>query len=277
MLYRQFKNKLFFWTVCLFSFLAVLPLVLILGYLLWQGVSALNWQFFTRLPQPLGEAGGGIANAIIGTGVLLSIAFALAVPWGLLAGIYLAENRRTGLADFARWCVEILQGMPSVVLGVVLYAWLVRPFRSFSALSGGAALGLMMLPVIVRTTEETFKMIPPALKEAALALGVPYYRTILRVLLPAGLSGIINGVLLSLARVVGETAPLLFTAFGSPFLSVNLFQPIESIPHLIFYYAASPYAQWHQLAWCASLVLVLGVLVLNLSAKLLSRRWRVRF
>ena len=274
--WRQLLDKVFFGLICFFSCLAVVPLVLILGYLLVKGVSALNWQFFCRVPQPLGEAGGGIANALLGSLMLLAVAFVLAVPLGLLVGIYLAENKKSRLADCARLSVEILQGIPSIVIGLVVYTWLVLPLKTFSALAGGAALALMMLPVSVRSAEETLRLIPPELKEAALALGVPYYRTILRVIVPAGLSGIVTGVLLSLARVAGETAPLLFTAFGSPFLSLALFRPIESLPHLIFYYATSPYAEWHRLAWGASFVLVIGVLFLNLAAKFLTRRWRVR-
>ncbi|MDR1114033.1 MAG: phosphate ABC transporter permease PstA [Candidatus Margulisbacteria bacterium] len=270
-------DKIFLGIICFFSFLSALPLILILGYLLIKGVSALNWQFFCRVPQPLGEAGGGIANALLGSLLLLVVAFALAAPLGLCLGIYLAENKKSRLADCARLAVEILQGVPSIVIGLVLYTWLVLPFRTFSALAGGAALALMMLPVSVRSAEETLRRIPPEIKEAALALGVPYYRTILRVIVPSGLSGIITGVLLSLARVAGETAPLLFTAFGNPFLSWRLDRPIESVPHLIFYYATSPYAEWHRLAWGASFVLVLGVLFLNLAAKFLTRRWRVQF
>jgi phosphate transport system permease protein len=274
---RQLVSKIFCGLVCLFSFLSALPLILILGYLLLKGLSALNWQFFCRLPQPLGEAGGGIANALLGSLILLAVAFLLAVPLGLCSGIYLAENKKSRLADCARLAVEILQGVPSIVVGLVIYTWLVLPLRTFSALAGGAALALLMLPVIVRSTEETLRLIPLELKEAALALGVPYYRTILRVVVPSGLSGIVTGVLLSLARVAGETAPLLFTAFGNPFLSLRLDRPIESVPHLIFYYATSPYAEWHRLAWGASFVLVLGVLFLNLAAKFLTRRWRVQF
>jgi phosphate transport system permease protein len=275
--WRRFLDKIFLGIICFFSFLSALPLLLILGYLLVKGASALNWQFFCRVPQPLGEAGGGIANALLGSLLLLVVAFVLAAPLGLCLGIYLAENKKSRLADCARLAVEILQGVPSIVIGLVLYTWLVLPFRTFSTLAGGAALALMMLPVSVRSAEETLRRIPPEIKEAALALGVPYYRTILRVIVPSGLSGIITGVLLSLARVAGETAPLLFTAFGNPFLSWRLDRPIESVPHLIFYYATSPYAEWHRLAWGASFVLVLGVLFLNLTAKFLTRRWRVQF
>ena len=274
---RQFIDKTFFGLICLFSFLSVLPLILILGYLLIRGLSSLNWQFFFRVPAPLGETGGGIAHALVGSFLLLSTAFILAVPLGLLVGIYLSENKKSRLADYARLSVEILQGIPSIVIGLVIYTWLVLPFRSFSVLAGGAALALMMLPVIVRSAEETLRLIPPTLKEASLALGVPYYRTILRVIVPSGASGIVTGILLSLARVVGETAPLLLTAFGSFSLSFHLGKPIGSLPHLIYFYATSPYEEWHRLAWGASFVLVTGVLGLNIAAKFLTRKWRVQF
>lgn len=276
---RQIIDKVFFGLICLFSFLSVIPLILILGYLIVMGISSLNWQFFFNVPAPLGETGGGIAHALIGSLLLLSVAFILAVPIGLLVGIYLAETRfrKNRLADLARLSVEILQGIPSIVIGIVAYSWLVLPFRSYSVLAGGAALGIMMLPVIVRSVEETISLIPSVLKQASLALGVPYYRTVLRVVIPSGLSGIVTAVLLSLARVVGETAPLLFTAFGSFFMSFNLGKPIGSLPHLIYFYATSPYEEWHRLAWGASFVLVIGVLFLNISAKLITRKWRVQF
>ena len=276
---RQIIDKAFFGLICFFSFLSVLPLILILGYLVVMGISSLNWHFFFRVPAPLGEMGGGIAHALVGSLLLLSVAFILAVPFGILAGIYLSETRfrKNRLADWARLAVEILQGIPSIVTGMVIYSWLVLPFKSFSVLAGGAALGLMMLPVIVRSVEETISLIPSVIKQASLALGVPYYRTILRVVIPSGLSGIVTGVLLSLARVVGETAPLLFTAFGSFFMSFHLGKPIGSLPHLIYFYATSPYEEWHRLAWGASFVLVMGVLFLNISAKLITSKWRVQF
>ncbi|GBR76600.1 phosphate transport system permease protein PstA [Candidatus Termititenax persephonae] len=255
----------------------MLPLVLILGYLLGRGAASLNWQFFCRAPQPLGEAGGGIANALVGSLLLLGVAFVLAAPLGLLVGIYLSENKTSRLADWTRLAVEILQGVPSIVVGMVIYIWLVLPFKNFSTLAGGAALALLMLPIIVRSAEETLRLIPSELSEAALALGVPHYRTVWRVIVPTGLSGIVTGLLLGLARAAGETAPLLFTAFGNPFLSFNLVKPIESLPHLIFYYATSPYEEWQRLAWGASFVLVVGVLGLNLTAKFLTRRWRAQF
>lgn len=274
---RQIKDKLFTGTIVLFSVLSVIPLLLILGYLFSKGVSSLNLQFLFQLPRPLGEVGGGIANALVGTVYLILIACLCAIPLGVLAGIYLAEHKDERFSYWVRLCVEVLQGVPSIVIGVVAYAWFVLPMKTFSALSGGIALGFMMLPVIVRTTEETLKMIPGSLKEASLALGVPYSVTILRVIVPAGLSGIVTGILLSIARIAGETAPLLFTAFGSPFLTVHPGKPIESLPHLIFYYATSPYEEWHRLAWGASFVLVLGVLAVNILAKLFIRKWKVQF
>ncbi|MBC7189484.1 phosphate ABC transporter permease PstA, partial [Candidatus Aerophobetes bacterium] len=202
---------------------------------------------------------------------------AFAVPLGVLAGIYLSEHKKGKLSYLARLCVEILQGIPSIVIGIIAYLWIVVPMRTFSALSGGIALGIMMLPVIVRTTEETLKMIPDTLKEASLALGVPYARTITKVIVPAGLSGIITGVLISIARIAGETAPLLFTAFGNPFMNLNIFKPVNSLPLLIFNYATSPYTEWHKVAWGASFVLVVIVLSLNLITKMVARKWKVQF
>jgi phosphate transport system permease protein len=173
--------------------------------------------------------------------------------------------------------VEILQGIPSIVIGIIAYVWIVMPLRTFSAVSGGIALGIMMLPIIVRSTEETLKLIPESLKEASLALGVPYYKTILKVIVPAGLSGIVTAVIISIARVAGETAPLLFTAFGNPFMNLNILKPVNSLPLLVFNYAASPYPEWHALAWGASLVLAVFVLALNVFAKVLTKKWKVQF
>ena len=174
-------------------------------------------------------------------------------------------------------CVEVLQGIPSIVIGIIAYIWVVKPMGTFSALSGGAALAIMMLPVIVRSTEETLNLIPDTLREASLSLGVPYYSTVLKVVLPAGISGILTGILLSVARIAGETAPLLFTAFGSPFMNYNLLKPINSLPLLIFNYATSPYPEWHSLAWGASLVLVTFVLAANIISKMFSRKWKIQF
>lgn len=274
---RIVQDRFFTGLVVVLSFVSLLPLFLILYYIAKNGISAINWEFLTSLPTPVGEIGGGISNALAGTGILVAVACALAVPIGIAAGIFLSEYGKSKLAHMVRLVVEVLQGIPSIVIGIIAYVWIVVPMRGFSALSGGAALAIMMLPVVVRSTEETLKLIPATLREASLALGVPYYRTVLRVILPAGLSGILTAIFLSVARISGETAPLLFTAFGSPFMEWNILKPMSSLPLLIFNYATSPYPDWHALAWGASFVLVVFVLLLNLVAKLVARRWKIQF
>ncbi len=249
----------------------------ILFFITSKGISVINWRFLTHLPKPVGEIGGGISNAIVGTFILIGIATAFSVPIGILTGIFLSENRKGKLASLTRLCVETLQGIPSIVIGIIAYIWLVVSMGSFSALSGGVALGLMMLPVIVTATEQTLILLPRSLKEASLALGVSYPRTILKVILPAGVSGIVTGTLLSIARVAGETAPLLFTAFGSPFMNINALKPMNSLPLMIFNYATSPYPEWHKLAWGASFILIIFVLGLNFFTKVVTKRWRVQF
>jgi phosphate transport system permease protein len=274
---RILYDKLFKIIIILLTFLSILPMFFILFFITSKGISVINWRFLTQLPKPVGEIGGGISNAIIGTLMLIGIAAAFSVPVGILAGIFLSENKKGRLASLTRLCVETLQGIPSIVIGIIAYIWLVVSMGSFSAFSGGVALGLMMLPVIVTATEETLKLIPGSLKEASLALGVSYSRTILKVILPAGVSGIATGILLSIARVSGETAPLLFTAFGSPFMNLNILKPVNSLPLMIFNYATSPYPDWHTLAWGASFVLIAFVLGLNLLTKVVTRRWKVQF
>ena len=263
--------------VLFLSLLATVPLLLILVFVVVRGASSINWQFLTELPKPMGETGGGISNAIIGTLLIVLGASILSVPLGLLVGIFLAENSRSRVGTVARLSVETLMGIPSIVIGLVSYVWIVRPMGHFSALSGSVALAMIMLPVITLSTEETLRMIPVSLREAALALGVSYPRTVMRVILPAGLSGILTGVLLAVSRGAGETAPLLFTALGSPYLSANALQPMASLPQTIFYYATSPYPEWQTLAWGASFVLLVIVLTLNLVTKLITSRWRIQF
>jgi len=275
--FRLFKDYLFKGLILLFSCLMIVPLLFILYYIVRQGFAVISWDFLTALPHPIGEIGGGIANSIIGTFLLIITAGILAIPLGILAGIYLAEQKTGRLPAALRLCTEILQGIPSIVIGIIAYAWVVLSMGTFSALSGSIALAIMMLPVIVRSTEETLKLIPESLREASLALGVPYSRTVLKVIVPAGLSGILTGVLLGIARIAGETAPLLFTAFGSQFINTNIFKPVDSLPLVIFNYATSPYPEWHAKAWGASFILVLCVLGLNISAKVIARRWKVRF
>jgi len=262
--------------VIILAFACVVPLIAILLYIIRQGITKINWHFFTNLPKPVGETGGGIANALLGSAIIILTAAVMAIPVGILCGIYLSENRKSRLAYWSRLCVDILQGVPSIVIGIVAYFWLVKPLGGFSALSGSAALAIMMLPIIIRSTEETLKLLPDTLKEAAFALGMPFHRVILKVIVPCGFSGIISGVMLSVARIAGETAPLLFTAFGNPYLAINITKPMHSLPLLVFNYATSPYNDWHDLAWGASLILLLFVLLLNISTKLITRKWKVQ-
>jgi len=274
---RLIKNNVFKGFVFFIASLCAIPLVLILFYIVKQGVSALSWNFLISLPKPVGEEGGGIINALTGTLMLIAISFVIAVPIGITCGVYISENRSSKIAHIARLCVEILQGIPSIVIGIIAYLWIVKPLNHFSALSGGIALAMMMLPVIVRTTEETLNLIPTTLKEASLALGVPYYKTIKKIIIPCGLSGIATGVTLSVARIAGETAPLLFTAFGNPYLNGNVLKPVSSLPLIIFNYATSPYDDWHKQAWGASFVLLTLILSINIIAKLIVRKWKVQF
>jgi phosphate transport system permease protein len=275
--FRMAKDRGFEAMVIIFSFLSMIPLFLILFYILRNGLSSLSWEFLIELPKPVGEVGGGIANAIVGSVLLIIIASLPAIPMGVMAGIYLSEHKRGRVSYLLRLAAEVLQGTPSIVIGIIAYLWVVISMGGFSALSGGIALGIMMLPVIVRATEETLKLIPDSLKEASLALGIPYYKTILKVILPAGLSGITTGILISIARIAGETAPLLFTAFGNPFMNWNIIKPVNALPLLIYNYATSPYPEWHSIAWGASCVLVSIVLVLNLVARIIAKRWKVQF
>jgi len=270
--YRIVRDKVFIATVMLLCVVSIIPLLLILYYIAINGISAINWGFLFHLPAPVGEEGGGVSNAIIGTLMLVVIASIMAVPIGILAGIYLSENKESTFAGIIRSTVEVIMGVPSIILGIIAYAWVVLPLSGFSALSGGVALAIMMLPVIIRSTEETLNLIPGELKEASLALGVPYYRTMIKVVIPVGLSGIITGILLGVARIAGETAPLLFTAFGNPFMNLNIFKPVNSLPLMIYYYATSPYEQWHVDAWGASFLLAVFVLSLNFITKLVAKR-----
>jgi phosphate transport system permease protein len=274
--YRIAANKGMNGLVLLLSTACVLPLIFILAYIVKQGIGAINWDFFTNIPKPVGEAGGGIANALLGTALIILVATLIAVPIGILCGIYLNEYRKNKFAHWVSICVDVLQGIPSIVIGIIGYLWLVIPFSGHSALSSSIALAIMMLPITIRSTEETLKLLPNSLREAASALGVPFHRVILKVIIPCGLSGIISGVMLSVARVAGETAPLLFTAFGNSFITANLLEPMQSLPLLIFNYATSPYEDWQKLAWGASLMLLLLVLSLNLLTKLMTRKWNIQ-
>lgn len=275
--FRVMKDRIFGGVVAIFALSSMAPLFLILYYITKNGITVINWEFLTSLPRPIGESGGGIYNALTGSLVLIVLSCIFSIPVGVAAGVYLSERQTGRLSDIVRLCVVVLQGTPSIVIGIIAYLWVVAPFRTFSALSGGVALSIMMLPVIIKTTEETLKLIPYHLKEASLALGVPYYRTILKVILPTGFSSIMTGILLSISRITGETAPLLFTAFGDQFMNYNILKPIDSLPYRIFYYAMSPYPEWHAFAWGASFILVVVVLGFNLISRGIAVKWKVQF
>jgi phosphate transport system permease protein len=239
----------------------LLPLIAILGYLLYMGASSLNLAFFTQVPAPVGQPGGGMANAILGSGVILALASLLGIPLGIGAGVYLAEyGRGTAFGSLVRFTADVLNGVPSIVMGIAAYALIVTRQQHFSALAGGVALAIMMVPTVTRTTEEMLATVPNPVREAALGLGIPKWRTVLSVSLRTASPGIITGCMLAFARVAGETAPLLFTAFGNQFWSVDLNQPIAALPLQIYVYAISPYAEWHRLAWAGALVLIVMIM-----------------
>lgn len=275
--YRIGKSKFFKAVIILLSILCTLPLFIILIYILKEGFTKINWHFLVNLPKPVGETGGGIANALMGSLLIVFSAAVIAIPFGIMGGIYLSENKKSTLSYWCRLSVDVLQGTPSIVVGIVIYFWIVKPLGTFSALSGSIALAIMMLPIVVRSTEETLKLLPSTLKEAGLALGLPYHKVILRIILPCGFSGVLSGIILAIARIAGETAPLLFTAFGNPYFSANILKPMQSLPLLIFNYATSPYDDWHDLAWGAALILLLWVLLLNIITKITTRRWKIQF
>lgn len=247
--------------------LATLPLLFILFHLLQKGASTLTPDFFTEMPRPVGEAGGGMSNAIVGTLILIAIAGVIGLPVGIGAGLYLAEKRTGALAMTVRFLSDVLNGLPSIVLGIFAWQFMVRPFGNFSALAGGIALGAMMIPLVTRTTEEMIRLVPNSLREAALALGYPRWRTSLSVILRTALPGIVTGALVAVARIAGETAPLLFTALGNQFWSTALDEPIAALPLQIFSYAISPYDEWHAQAWAGALVLIVIVLIISLAAR----------
>jgi phosphate transport system permease protein len=253
------------------ALLAIIPLGSVLFYVAKQGAGALNWDFFTKLPKPVGETGGGMAHAIVGTLTILAIACILGVPIGILGGIYLAEFGGSPFAKVVRFSADVLTGVPSIVIGIFVYVLLVIPTKHFSALAGGVALSILMLPTVVRTTDELLRLVPDALREGALALGVPKWRATVSIVLRTAAPGIATGVMLAVARVAGETAPLLFTAFGNLGWSDGIGSPTASLPVQIFNYSVSPYADWHRQAWAAALVLVALVLFFNLAARLLVR------
>jgi len=269
---RKFVSSLFVMFCGLAVILALIPLGLILFFVLSQGIQALNFEFFTHLPVPVGEPGGGMANAIVGTLMLVGLAALMAIPIGVVSGIYISEYAGTRFASAVRFAADTLNGVPSIVIGMFAYAVAVLPFKQFSALAGGFALGVMMIPIIARTTEELLLLVPGSMREGALALGATRSRAVFSVVLPAALPGIVTGIMLALARIAGETAPLLFTAFNNRFFTTALTQPISSLTVQVFTYAISPYQDWHRQAWAGALVLVLIVLTCSLAARFATRR-----
>lgn len=250
------------------AFAVVSVLLLILGYLAWNGAKSLSWNFFTKLPAPVGETGGGIANAIVGSGKLLLLAALIGLPVGLLAGIYLAEFGGKIFGSAVRYAADLLNGVPSIIVGVFVWILVVKPMGHFSTLAGGVALGIMVIPITIRSAEAFLRSVPVSMREGALALGASKWRMIATVVVPAAKGGIITGMLLALARVAGETAPLLFTAFGNQFWSPGWGQPISSLPLVIYTYGIGAYPEWHQQAWAAGLVLLVLVLLANIGARL---------
>jgi phosphate transport system permease protein len=248
------------------------PLLLIFLHIVKMGLSSLSLDFFTQIPKPTGEAGGGMANGLFGSGLLIFMASCFGLPIGVLGAVYLSEFGGNRLATAIRFSADVLAGIPSIITGMVAYSLLVVPMKGFSALAGAVALALIMIPIVLRTTEEQLKMVPGTLREAALALGVPLWRTSLKVMLKSATKGVVTGILLAIARVAGETAPLLFTALGNQFWSSKLTEPIAALPLQIFSFAIAPYEDWHKLAWAGALVLVVIMFTLNLGARLLGRQ-----
>jgi phosphate transport system permease protein len=270
--WRKFVSNFMLAMTGVCAFVSVLVLFFILGYLIFNGGTSINWDFFTKLPKPVGEAGGGMANAIVGSGKILLLASLMGVPVGFLGGIYLAEFSGKGMASVVRYAADLLNGVPSIVIGIFAYSLVVLPFKHFSALAGAFALGMMMIPITLRSTEEFLKSVPRMLREAAMALGASKWKTIATVIVPAAYRGIMTAILLALARVAGETAPLLFTAFGNRFESHGWSQPTATLPVMIYTYAVSPYDDWHRQAWAAGLVLLGLVLIINILARTILSR-----
>jgi phosphate transport system permease protein len=269
---RKVWNFLSLAALMMLALLAIVPLALVFGHTLRLGLPALSLDFFTQLPAPVGEMGGGMGNAFLGTLTLLALAAAIGVPFGIAMGVFHSEYAHLKLARVTRFCVDLLTSLPSILIGLFTYALFVMPMKRFSALAGGFALSLVMLPVVARSSEEILKLVPAHVREAGLALGIPRWKVILRILLPGQLRGLTTGVMLAVARAAGETAPLLFTALNSQFWSTGLDQPISSLPVQIYTYATSPFEEWQRLAWSGALVLIVFVFVLNMLTRLLLRR-----
>lgn len=270
--FRRLLSRVMVGLMGLAVVLAVLPLLLILGTLVVKGIGALNLDFFTHMPVPAGETGGGVAHAIVGTLLIVGAACLIGIPIGVAAGVYCAEYPGSRLALTTRFVADVLNGTPSIVVGVVAWTLIVARMKHFSGLAGSAALAMLMIPMVMRTTEELIRLVPNSLREAALALGYPRWRTSLAIVIRTTLPGIVTGVLLATARIAGETAPLLFTALGSQFMGTDLRRPMAALPLTVFSYATGPYEDWHRLAWATALVLIVVVLVLSVAARLATRQ-----
>ena len=256
---------------CVAAIVAVLPLLLIFGFLLVKGASAVSVDFFLHLPKPVGEPGGGVANAIVGSLIMIGLAVVVGLPIGIAGGVYLADSRDRHLPWAVRFIADVLNGVPSIVVGIFAYTLVVLPMRRFSALAGGLALGFILIPIVLRTTEEMVRLVPNALREAGLGLGIPRWRVTLRIVLPSARAGILTGVMVAVARIAGETAPLLFTALGNRFWHQGLDQPIAALPLQIYAYAISPYDDWHRQAWAGALVLITLVFLASFAARVATR------
>ncbi|MBN1646541.1 MAG: phosphate ABC transporter permease PstA [Spirochaetales bacterium] len=265
-------DKLFSGLVGGFSILMLVPLIAILAFITVKGISHVHLNLFVS-----DQRSGGILNAITGSLMIVAVATLIAVPVSVFTGIYLSGKKKSKTADIVRIIVDVLQGVPSIILGIVAYTWIVLPFKSFSAFAGSCALAIMMMPIIIKNTEESLSRIPATLWEAGFSMGAPNHVVLLQIILPAGLSGVTTGILIAISRVLGETAPLLFTAFGSRDMSLNMFKPMEALPPLIYKYATSPVNEWIDTAWAASFLLVAAVLFFNLITRLVTRKWKITF
>jgi len=273
--WRKFVNRLMLASTIVATLIVIAPLLWILAYVTQQGLPAINLAFFTQLPTPVGVPGGGVLNAIVGSLMTVGLGVCIAAPIGMLAGIYAASHPDTPFGTLLRFGTDVISGVPSIVMGIFAYTLIVLPQRHFSAFSGGVVLAFIMLPIIVRTTEEMLKLVPNTLREASLALGAAEWKTAFSVILPAALNGVLTGLMLAIARAAGEAAPMLFTAFGNPFMNTDFNQPVSTLPHMIFVYAIAPYDDWHAKAWATAFLLIALVLISNVAARLIVW-WRVR-
>lgn len=271
-LFRRFKSNVMTGVLMACVLAAVLPLLFILGTLMIKGAGSLSLDFFTRMPAPAGETGGGVAHAIVGTLLMVGTACLIGIPIGIGAGVFASEYPGNRLAILSRFVADVLNGTPSIVIGVFAWTWIVARQKHFSGFAGSVALAILMVPMVMRTTEEIIKLVPHSLREAALALGYQRWRTTLQIVLLTALPGILTGALLAVARIAGETAPLLFTALGSQYMGTNLNQPMAALPLTVYTYATGPYEEWHRYAWAAALVLILMVFILNMGARFATRR-----